>query len=275
MQEHENTFRKSSRKAGLAASSRIPLPAPKAAPGMPRFGTRAQEAPKVEQLKKIQAGAPFKTFYVHDEDDRAPVLEIIYPYNVICLLQIKSHYGRDPLQGTGFFISPKCILTAGHCVFDHDWMQWIKVIPGALGAEAPFGHAVGKTFRSVEGWTVSKDADYDYGAIILDDDSLYQKINAHIGFKATAMPAKVEIAGYPKDKGQTPHTAQGPVSSQTGTRYFYPIDTEAGNSGSPIFPPGKQGVQAVGIHTNGSFPENYGLRFRPDLIDRINEWTLL
>jgi V8-like Glu-specific endopeptidase len=145
-----------------------------------------------------------------------------------------------------------------------------------MGDFEPFGHSASSTFRSVEGWTSDQNSNFDYGAIILKSEDLYNRINATMGFMPSANEAIVEIAGYPDDKiARMPYTASGPIHSRSKFRFFYDVDTEGGNSGSPVFIKDAAGIYAVGIHTDGDNPDNYGIRFRQEMMDRLNEWMQL
>lgn len=72
--------------------------------------------------------------------------------------------------GTGWLISPRTLITAGHVVYIHSrggWVRSIDVIAGRNGANRPFGTCRSTAFRSVLGWVSGRKRDYDYGAIIL------------------------------------------------------------------------------------------------------------
>ena len=74
--------------------------------------------------------------------------------------------------GTGWFIGPHTLITAGHCVFirgsnvpqQNGWVRNISVMPGRNGGALPYGAVTSMSFRSVTGWTVNGDQNYDYGA---------------------------------------------------------------------------------------------------------------
>lgn len=223
---------------------------------------------KAIQRNKAQA------FIIHGPDDRELVLETLYPYNVMCYLQITLFDGRS-FPATGFFIAPRCVITAGHCVFERNhWVKEAEVIPGVFGELEPHGKALARRFRSVEGWTINHDSNFDYGAIILDDDHLFTKLKSTLGFKRYDEEKSVEVAGYPKDKGRYPWKAAGDILRRSKFQLFYEIDTEAGNSGSPILAALNGKKYAIGLHTDGAYP-NKGIYLRQEMLDRWSEWTKL
>ena len=89
-----------------------------------------------------------------DVDDRVQANPREYPYTAICSLKIRSSSGKY-YMGTGFFISSRILLTAGHCVYIHDdngWPESIEVIPGRDKSENPFGSVIANEFISFDEW---------------------------------------------------------------------------------------------------------------------------
>jgi glutamyl endopeptidase len=58
------------------------------------------------------------------------------PWRMICALRMRGQSGAGAL-GTGWFIGPRTVLTAGHCVYSTSffdgWASSIEVIPGLVG----------------------------------------------------------------------------------------------------------------------------------------------
>ena len=93
------------------------------------------------------------------------------PWRQICALRIVSQTNRT-FVGTGWFIAPNVLATAGHCVFLQDeggWAKSIRVIPAKHGPTEPFGDQSSMRFASVDGWVKQRQRDFDYGVIFLDD----------------------------------------------------------------------------------------------------------
>ena len=207
------------------------------------------------------------------EDDRELVEATSNPYRMICRLHIK-HDGNSYV-GSGFFISPRLVITSGHCVFkESKWASSIAVIPGAngLGDKTPFGKDYSVKLRSVKGWTKRKKREYDYGAIYLKDNSLYNRVRSHFNFR-DIFSNDVRNSGYPNTRQrnyqQWEYTGQ---LSRIGTRLVeYNFDTNGGNSGSPVFYKKNERYIAVGVHSFGRCP-NYFVRVIDEVKDKWEAW---
>lgn len=210
------------------------------------------------------------------EDDRVQIRDTTaFPNKCITKLYITGESGR--WVGTGFFISPRCIITNGHCVFpDRKWAKEIRVVPGQNRDVAPFGSAVSSRFWSVEGWIqpgARGEADYDYGAVILEDETLFNRIRAHFGFANVDDPGILNNCGYPADKPVgTQWFNAGPVSRKTARRFFYMIDTAGGQSGSPVWINEGGDRLVVGVHGYGGCP-NSAIRCTSDVTLNWANWS--
>lgn len=171
--------------------------------------------PELEEVAEVIIGA----------DNRVRVANTtVYPWRAICALQITAADNRRFI-GTGWLISPRTVITAGHCVYMHDaggWARSIKVIPGCNDGSEPFGSYTGTVLRSVTGWTSSKNREHDYGAIILPSSSrpggqtgTFSLAVRNDGF---LMNSALNLSGYPGDKGgrQQWFMAQPPSGCRTG-----------------------------------------------------------
>lgn len=207
------------------------------------------------------------------DDERKRASHESFPFNSICLLVIEDHSGHK-YYGTGFFISKRCIITAGHCVFFQGrWAKEITVIPGANGTQSPFGSVKSSRFRSVSGWTVDGNQNFDHGAVLLNDSNLFTKVGAYMGYKNDTEDKQIQISGYPVDKHKTQWKSEGEAKRRSKFRIYYDLDTVQGNSGSPVFSQGAAST-IIGIHTQGQSP-NYGVRIRPEIMSRWQEWSQL
>jgi V8-like Glu-specific endopeptidase len=221
----------------------------------------------------------FETKAVIGPDDSEKVKVMGFPYNTIALLRIECDDGHH--IGTGFFISPRCIATAGHCVFkDGKWAKSVTVVPGASLGDFPkrWGETTAIKFRSVEGWVKYSDIEYDYGAIILSDNLLFQKLCGYMGYAEyhSELASEVELVGYPDGKGEKQFFTKGFINREEGNLLYYTLDTEPGQSGSPVFVRDTDNkCIVVGVHrgTNNVQTENHAIRVNNSVMCRWQEWS--
>jgi V8-like Glu-specific endopeptidase len=203
-----------------------------------------------------------------------------YPWRAICQLIITMANGSQS-RCTGWFIGPRTVMTAGHCVYSHTaggWPQKITVIPGMDAARQPFGFQVGTSFRSVLGWTRDKNWEYDYGAIILPNNTLGNRVG-WFGFADLSTSSLrnllINNSGYPADKPfGTQWFNAGRISRVTDRKLFYMVDTYGGQSGSAIWRFRNGQRHAVGIHGYGGCP-NSAVRIIRPVFDNMLAWKRL
>lgn len=238
-------------------------PVAKEAKGKPIF-SEADTLPHISwmHVKKL----------ICDDDDRELVDAANYPNKVICRLLINDQNGQQHL-GTGFLISPTCVMTSGHCVFlQSGWAESIVVIPGANGASAPapFGRMIGGKFVSVDGWTKYKDQNFDYGAVILHKHQSYSGFSDFLAYDHIDNKAAISNYGY-SDESPKKHEqwgSQGRITGMTDHLFYYDNDTFRGNSGSPMI---LEEDTVVAIHSYGQCP-NFGIRITPKVKEIMNTW---
>lgn len=228
------------------------------------------------------------------EDSRSRVLNTReYPYSAIASLEITAQDGSR-WAGTGWFVSARTVVTAGHCVFIHDalhagangWVRSVRVVPGRNGTgpgSEPFGSAVATRFRSVRGWVDTGEATSDYGAILLPEDHPLGDQVGTFGLGAfddvRLDTLNLNLAGYPADKKAAERNTLWFDVKQTrlvtDTQVFYDIDTYGGQSGAPVYvADGSQRV-AVAIHaygTSATTSSNSGTRVNAKVLARLQAW---
>jgi glutamyl endopeptidase len=213
-------------------------------------------------------------------DDRTRISPAsAYPWRAIASLAITAGNGTSWI-GTAWFISPRLLMTAGHCVFMPDqggWARQIVVMPGRDGAQQPYGRAVSASFRSVTGWTTNRHRSFDYGAILLGPQ---QRLGDTVGWfgwqvrdDAGLNGQTVNISGYPGDKpAGTQWFHANKVTAVTPTTFTYQVDTAGGQSGAPVWMLLNGQRIAVGIHTNGALSGNSATRINGNVATNINAW---
>ncbi len=247
--------------------------APETGASFPDIGTASfpvrRSAPR--RLRAFQTGP------------RIPVLDTtVYPFSAICSLTITA--GGDIYSGTGWFISPRTIVTAGHNLFVRSlnpsingWVQNIRVSPGRNGVSMePFNfvNVDRRAFICADGWINTGDPSQDYGVIHVPP--MFPQVGA-FGFSAfpdaglTGLLA--HISGYPANKpAGTQWIDSKPLGRPTPTQLLYNIDTSAGQSGAPIYTVLNGQPIAVGIHTNGVPDTNFGVRINPMVHRNLLTW---
>lgn len=203
----------------------------------------------------------------------------VYPWRAICGLKITAANGKRFI-GTGWMISPRTVITAGHCVFMHaegGWARSIEVVPGLNDAARPYGSASSGALRSVVGWTQSRNREYDYGAIILPANARLGDRTGWFGLAvrddAFLRAASLNLSGYPGDKGGNQQWFMAQRAKSVSSRVItYDIDTMGGQSGSPVWVLQNGQRYGVGVHTNGASTGNSATRINTDVFNRMLAW---
>lgn len=213
-------------------------------------------------------------------DERQRIVDTeLYPWRMISALRIRGAEGTSTLIGTGWFVGPKTLLTAGHCVhhqrFLNGWANTIEVSPGRNGDETPYGTVTANRFSSLSRWVSDADPDYDIGCIHLDEPLGNQTgWFATESWEADALEGTMlNIAGYPADRGngREMYFHANRVTGVTDRRVFYDIDTFGGQSGAPVWIYRTADTPRVGvaIHAYGTGGTPSGLGFRSNSAPRL------
>ncbi|WP_437813656.1 trypsin-like serine peptidase [Sorangium sp. So ce1078] len=233
------------------------------------------------------------------EDPEAPRLVLerlltIPPYPAICALDIDFGPGHPSCPGTGWFIDPRVMVTAGHCLYNGSFAQSISiydtdgtkvahVTPSRDNGGASPPHP--PNFFIERSWYNHLDAGaskHDYGAILLKPtDIIGEDQRQHSTIPYTFVEdteldgAEVTIAGYPRTEPRRMHSDTKKLIRCEETLMFYNAGTIKGQSGSPICVyRGGQQLCGVGIHTGSSakvgrpqVSSNVGIRITRELED--------
>jgi glutamyl endopeptidase len=204
-----------------------------------------------------------------------------YPYRANAFLKVTYNGGSGTC--TGFFIGPRTLATAGHCVFDQalGWATSIQVFPGRNGGSSPYGSAYACYLWSVDGWVNDDNTNYDYGAIILPSNKALGNTVGWYGYFYTTDGAsldedQVRIYGYPGDKTYaTQWGMQGKIKRVYNRKLHHNLDTAGGQSGSAVYETRSNGPYANSIHTNGVYgtsPYNRSTRIVKGVFNNLKNW---
>jgi glutamyl endopeptidase len=236
-------------------------------------------------LKKDISAVFYKLDHLIGKDERIPVNFSLQPYRFICHLTIEYFDGHIA-WGTGFFISKRCVITAGHCVYNINHKGWAKniiVMPGR-NFETSFGVQSSEKFRSVQGWTNKNSPDFDHGAIILPNNDLSDSVGGYFSYGELKSPNVLDVSGYPLAKngsqwlsrtvGNNPLCNNPALNDVIISDYTikYLQDTTIGQSGSPVFI-NNPSIQVVGVHSG--YKINQCVRVRDYILQRWGEWSRL
>lgn len=204
------------------------------------------------------------------------------PWRRICALRIAFPSGNT-YRGTGFFIGPRTLATAGHCVYlkkEGGWAKRIEVTPGMNGTTKPFGQAVSTQFRSVAGWVAQGRAASDYGCVVLPQGAFNGRNLGAFGFAAWSatnlLAAPAVVAGYPGDKPFAQMWGMArKIKTVTSDQVQYEIDTMGGQSGAPVYIKRNGQRYCVAIHNYGGSAVNSATRITETVYRRLSGWSRL
>ncbi len=145
---------------------------------------------------------------------------------------------------SGALIGPDVVLTAAHCLYDHEnggWVDELAAVPGADGETWPYGYEFATDAFVPEGWVELGDPEFDLGVVVLASPlgeqagwlpvaALSTETLSDPGFSYT-------VAGYPGDKPESTQWWASGTGFLRVTNDFLFMDADAtkGMSGGPVW----------------------------------------
>jgi V8-like Glu-specific endopeptidase len=180
----------------------------------------------------------------------------IFPFSAICKLLMT--FGGQQYQGSGFYIAPDRILTAGHCVKDGSLASQITVVPAMSSLQSPsepFGRFTISDPASIiphpnwSGDTSNYQPDHDMGVIKVDPTKQGPPNGQYFGlnFLPQSYP-NVSVCGYPAQLFEATDPTPDTNRQHLDTDFIREVSADAdmdvvdynaimgyGSSGGPVF----------------------------------------
>lgn len=203
------------------------------------------------------------------------------PYQAIVHLEL--HFNQGIADGTGVLIAPNLVLTVAHNVFlrsSGEWANKIVVTPAKDGDVAPYGSYTAQHYYMFRNYPTARGIERrenDVAIIKLDTP-----VPTEVGYLPLATDVSeteiLQVLGYPADTASKfgyMYAAFGPISSMTDKTITHLVDTERGNSGSPLLNSTNQivGLQSSALYdkvTPTSGTENYARRVTEDVLNMVH-----
>ncbi len=195
------------------------------------------DVPAVGGTDSVRVPQPAASVY--GTDSRQAVQDTThFPFSAIGLVEVQV--GWEFYIGTGVMIGRYMALTCGHVVNgdETNHANNIEFVPGEDGGQEPFGRAKVIKVIPAPQWASYRDDGYDIAILVLD-----RPVGDRTGyFQIAVQPnaffdaASLTTAGYPTDwGGYNPITVSGRSYGMDGNVIIHDLDSEPGQSGSPIW----------------------------------------
>lgn len=195
----------------------------------------------------------------------------LFPFNTIC--HIDQGGG---LNATGTLIAPRVVITANHVV---QGLTTVTVTPGANFPAATAAEQRPASPASQASTTFVPHRTLDLALVFLP--AAFTRPNRFMMLQPRGdinTATLLTIAGYPRippggvaiPGSMWRHSDRLPITGVTATHLNYPIDTDVGQSGSPLWLLGNNEIRLLlGVHIQGGATANRGVRITCAVIDWI------
>lgn len=189
------------------------------------------------------------------EDERTEVPDIIMSYVPYSTIGVITVYYEDGSvnEGTGFLIGPNDVATAAHVIAGEGVSFFTFMFPNDVTDTYEC------TVMSVpQEYYDTQASIYDWAVFEIDEN--VGNTRGYCGWSTDiSVGDTVQVIGYPSDKPNGLWMAGKQVKSLSEHLMGYDVDTEGGQSGSPVILAGTTGI-CTGIHVGAMDSINCGTR---------------
>ena len=203
------------------------------------------------------------TTAIFGEDERYHAEETeVFPNRFVCYMETYWPNGKVD-KATGWLCGPSTMMTVAHNIYDpeHGWPKSIKIWPGRNKNSAPYGSASVTEIHMPAAYKRLSITKYDVAMLYLNTP--IGSKTGYFGIKyrpESYVSSSVMIAGYPLSKNKELWKAGGKILKALPSELHYTIDTENGQSGSPVYLGSGSERYCIGIHSGSQSKYNVGNR---------------
>ena len=254
----------------LVIAGSLPALAVKAEPAVQDSPVAQASVNETENsIKELTQNGTIEAIIGTDDQNRV-VDTTVDPYRKVVHLSMRFPGGV--YVGSGVMIGPDTILTAAHNLYDDDTQSWassVTAVPAMDEGAEKYGIFSASDYWIFKPYKENGNSAYDIAVLRLEQ-AVPDEVGSLSVSSAVAVGDRVQVAGYPAvsdSKYGNMYTMFDTISNTEDQFLSYQIDTEAGQSGSPVL---NSQNEIVGIHILGSSRANHARRVDAEVIDMID-----